>query len=41
MPSDSIFFDLQFKQPESDFGTLLTMVPKTYQNYLEKVKAHW
>ncbi len=39
MPSDSIFFDLQFKQPESDFGTLLTMVPKTYQSYLEKVKA--
>lgn len=39
MPSDSIYFDLQFKQPESDFATLLAMVPKTYQSYLEKIKA--
>ncbi|MGV8095029.1 MAG: AsmA family protein [Mangrovibacterium sp.] len=39
MPSDSMFFDLQFKQPKSDFATLLAMVPKTYQSYLEKVKT--
>jgi len=39
MPSDSMFFDLQFKQPQSDFATLLSMVPKTYQSYLEKVKT--
>ncbi len=39
MPSDSMFFDLQFKQPQSDFATLLSMVPKSYQSYLEKVKT--
>jgi len=39
MPSDSMFFDIQFKQPKSDFATLLAMVPKTYQSYLEKVKT--
>lgn len=39
MPSDSMFFDLQFKQPQSDFATLLAMVPKTYQSYLQKVKT--
>ena len=39
MPSDSMFFDLQFKQPKSDFATLLAMVPKTYQSYLEKLKT--
>lgn len=39
MPSDSIFFDLQFQQSASDFATLLSMVPKTYQQDLEKVKA--
>lgn len=39
MPSDSMFFDIQFKQPKSDFATLLSMVPKTYQSYLKKVKT--
>jgi len=39
MPSDSMFFDLQFKQPQSDFATLLSMIPKSYQSYLEKVKT--
>jgi uncharacterized protein involved in outer membrane biogenesis len=39
MPSDSMFFDLQFKQPQSDFATLLSMVPKSYQSYLEKVRT--
>lgn len=39
MPSDSMFFDLQFKQPGSNFATLLSMVPKTYQSYLAKVKT--
>ncbi|MEL7586578.1 MAG: AsmA-like C-terminal region-containing protein [Prolixibacteraceae bacterium] len=39
VPSDSMFFDLQFKQPQSDFATLLSMVPKTYQSYIAKVKT--
>lgn len=39
MPSDSMFFDIRFKQPQSDFATLLAMVPKSYQSYLEKVKT--
>ncbi|HKJ42816.1 MAG TPA: AsmA-like C-terminal region-containing protein [Sunxiuqinia sp.] len=39
MPSDSMYFDLQFKQPQSDFATLLAMVPKSYQSYLEKFKT--
>lgn len=39
MPSDSMYFDLQFKQPQSNFATLLAMVPQSYQSYLEKVKT--
>lgn len=39
MPSDSMLFNIRFKQPGSDFATLLSMVPKTYQSYLEKVKT--
>ncbi len=39
MPSDSMYFDLQFKQPGSDFKTLLSMVPQSYKSYLEKVKT--
>jgi len=39
MPSDSMYFDLQFKQPGSDFKTLLSMVPKSYQSYIEKVQT--
>ena len=39
MPSDSMYFDLEFKQPQSDFATLLAMVPKSYQSYLEKVQT--
>ena len=37
MPSDSMYFDLQFKQPQSNFETLLAMVPKDYQSYLKDV----
>lgn len=37
MPSDSMYFDLQFKQPQSDFATLLAMVPQSYQSYLEDI----
>lgn len=40
MPSDSMYFDLQLKQPESDFKTLLALVPKDYQSYLEGVKTN-
>lgn len=39
IPSDSMYFDLQFKQPQSDFATLLAMVPKTYQSYLEDINT--
>ena len=39
MPDDSIGLDLQFKMPKSDFATLLSMVPQSYQSYLEKVKT--
>ena len=39
MPSDSMYFDLQFKQPGSDFKTLLAMVPQSYKSYLEKIDA--
>ncbi len=39
MPSDSMYFDLKFKQPESNFETLLAMVPKDYQSYLKDVKT--
>jgi hypothetical protein len=39
MPSDSMYFDLQFKQPQSDFATLLAMVPKSYQSYLEDIQT--
>ncbi|MGQ8338772.1 hypothetical protein ACUNWD_19595 [Sunxiuqinia sp. A32] len=39
MPSDSIYFDIQFKQPGSDFESLLAMIPKDYQSYLEGVNT--
>lgn len=39
MPSDSMYFDLQFKQPQSDFETLLAMVPADYQTYLKDVQT--
>ncbi|MGQ7870346.1 AsmA family protein [Sunxiuqinia sp. sy24] len=39
MPSDSMYFDLKFKQPQSDFATLLAMVPQSYQSYLEDIKT--
>lgn len=39
MPSDSMYFDLKFKQPQSDFTTLLAMVPQSYQSYLEDIKT--
>ncbi len=39
MPSDSMYFDLQFKQPESNFETLLAMVPQSYQSYLKDVET--
>ena len=39
MPSDSMYFDLQFKQPQSKFETLLAMVPKSYQSYLDQIKT--
>jgi hypothetical protein len=40
MPSDSMYFDLKLTQPQSDFKTLLAMVPQSYQSYLEGVKAN-
>lgn len=39
MPSDSMYFDLNLKQPQSDFKTLLAMVPQSYQSYLKGVNA--
>ena len=39
LPEDSTYCDIQFKQPESDFGTLLSMIPETYKSYIDKVKA--
>lgn len=38
-PNDSTYCDIQFKQPKSDFGTLLSMIPETYKNYIDKVKT--
>jgi len=40
MPSDSMYFDLKLTQPESDFKTLLAMIPQSYQSYLEGVKTN-
>lgn len=40
MPSDSMYFDLKLTQPQSDFKTLLAMVPESYQSYLDGVKAN-
>lgn len=39
MPSDSMYFDLNLKQPQSDFKTLLALVPQSYQSYLKGVNA--
>lgn len=39
MPSDSMYFDILFKQPQSNFETLLAMVPEDYQNYLNDIKT--
>ena len=39
LPADSIGLDLQFKMPQSDFATLLNMVPQSYQSYLQDVKT--
>lgn len=36
MPSDSMFFDLNFRSEKSDFATILALVPADYQKYLEK-----
>ena len=40
MPSDSMYFDLAFKQPGSDFKSLLALVPNDYQSYLEQITAN-
>ena len=39
LPEDSTYCDVQFKQPESNFGTLLSMIPETYKSYIDKVKT--
>ncbi len=39
MPSDSMYFDLAFKQPGSDFKSLLALIPNDYQSYLEQITA--
>ncbi len=38
MPSDSMFFDLNFRSEKSDFATILALVPADYQKYLEKAQ---
>lgn len=40
MPSDSMYFDIAFKQPGSDFKSLLALVPQDYQSYLEQITAN-
>ncbi|PTN08006.1 AsmA-like C-terminal region-containing protein [Mangrovibacterium marinum] len=40
MPSDSMYFDLKLIQPQSNFKSLLALVPQTYQSYLDDVKAN-
>ena len=40
MPSDSMYFDLKLTQPQSDFKTLLALVPQSYQSYLKGVNAN-
>ena len=36
MPNDSMLFDLGFQSEKSDFATILSLVPASYQKYLEK-----
>lgn len=36
MPNDSMLFDLAFQSENSDFATILALVPADYQKYLEK-----
>jgi uncharacterized protein involved in outer membrane biogenesis len=36
MPTDSMYFDLNFSSEKSDFATILSLVPADYQKYLEK-----
>ena len=39
LPDDSTYCDIQFKQSESDFGTLLSVIPEAYKSYTDKVNA--
>ncbi|MGE4586901.1 MAG: AsmA-like C-terminal region-containing protein [Mangrovibacterium sp.] len=39
LPSDSLFINLQFRQPGSNFAALLDMVPQRLLPYLKKVKT--
>ncbi|MFV0521279.1 MAG: AsmA-like C-terminal region-containing protein [Mangrovibacterium sp.] len=39
MPSDSMVFDVNMQVPESNFSTLLALVPPNYKHYLNDVKA--
>ena len=39
LPEDSTYCDIQFKQPESDFETLLSIIPEAYKSYTDKVNA--
>ena len=38
-PEDSTYCNVQFKQAESDFGTLLSIVPEVYKTYTDKVSV--
>jgi hypothetical protein len=38
MPNDSMFFDLGFKSEKSDFATILSLIPESYQKYIEKAE---
>jgi len=39
LPEDSTYCDIQFKQHESDFGTLLSVIPEIYKSYTDKINA--
>jgi uncharacterized protein involved in outer membrane biogenesis len=39
MPSDSMFFDLEFKTKDSGFDNFLALIPPGYEDYLKKIKT--
>ncbi len=40
MPSDTMHFDIHTEVPQSDFKTILSLIPADYQQYIEGVTAN-